>query len=104
MMVILILTVCLLIILVFTVCFVLVYIGISDGASVGVIVGVSVNVSVGVIVGVGVGVLVIVSVGDLVLHGVFVGNLAVGEDSCVVECSRVRYFHEGDTLKEGDSV
>ena len=88
MMVILILTVCLLIILVFTVCFVLVYIGISDGASVGVIVGV----------------LVIVSVGDLVLHGVFVGNLAVGEDSCVVECSRVRYFHEGDTLKEGDSV
>ena len=96
MMVILILTVCLLIILVFTVCFVLVYIGISDGASVGVIVGVS--------VGVNVGVLVIVSVGDLVLHGVFVGNLAVGEDSCVVECSRVRYFHEGDTLKEGDSV
>ena len=88
MMVILILTVCLLIILVF--------IGISDGASVGVIVGVS--------VGVNVGVLVIVSVGDLVLHGVFVGNLAVGEDSCVVECSRVRYFHEGDTLKEGDSV
>ena len=45
-----------------------------------------------------------VSVGILVVDGVFVGNLVVGEDSYIAEWPRVRRFVEGDTLKKGDSA